>query len=151
MRDIKFRAWDKKDNRMITDLFGFAIDINKERFRYFRKESNMPDGMATKVVDLSDIELMQYTGLKDKNGVEIYEGDIGRRLIDGDNRFNLKHIYYDYWLIEWLDKTSGFTTTCIGESKNDKYIRKEPKQNSYSTRFNEIEVIGNIFENKDLL
>jgi hypothetical protein len=61
MREIKFRAWDKQDNKMYekqaVDEDGYAVDINGDE-----AYSNEPFRI-----------LMQYTGLKDKNGVEIYE------------------------------------------------------------------------------
>lgn len=66
MREIKFRAWDEGDSRMITNF----------------DESEIKNGvlLATQYDYNGDsrnnIILMQYTGLKDKNGKEIYEGDI---------------------------------------------------------------------------
>ena len=52
MREIKFRAWDKKEKRMTV-----PFQVGSQASMYYEPE-------------------MQYTGLKDKNGKEIYEGDI---------------------------------------------------------------------------
>ena len=69
MREIKFRAWVKSKRKMYHDvrvgsggmsIYGFKKEYPNE-WVYFHPE---------------DIQLMQYTGLKDKNGKEIYEGDI---------------------------------------------------------------------------
>ena len=77
------------------------------------------------------MELMQYTGLKDKNGVEIYEGDI---YSDG---FKLRHEY-----IVWNNRFASFT----GRSKA--YDNCVNLSEDFAAR---IEVIGNIYENKELL
>lgn len=68
MREIRFRAWDKEDEKMFPVL---DIDFVNEWVKMY---DNKIKGRHSNWLDY--LVLLQYTGLKDKNGHEIYEGDI---------------------------------------------------------------------------
>ncbi|QCD44088.1 YopX family protein [Campylobacter mucosalis] len=130
MRQIKFRAWDKENKRMLpVDYmkldFGKVPYVNGETF-------SKDDGWFVYELDDDDFELMQYTGLKDKNGVEVYEGDIIRAkfIKDGSEATG--------W-IEYFDKDASF----ICHLKGGDY--------ALLVALSELEVIGNIYENPEFL
>lgn len=123
MRDIKFRAWDKDNDQMIYD-FGLTPS---DYFPYQLPDDNCesPEDPANYSY-FDNAELMQYTGLKDKNGKEIYEGDIA------------KHPKGDVAHVVFID--GRFT---LQDTTHPKY--------TYAIADVEWEVIGNVHENGDLL
>lgn len=72
MREIKFRAWLKEGKKMVNVE---TMDFTDKSIQYLKK-SEINNAYILRRESFDDVELMQYTGVKDKNGKEIYEKDI---------------------------------------------------------------------------
>ena len=127
-REIKFRAWLKEERKMVN-VETLFIGINRLCFGNSKTEDLF-------FRDFEEVELMQYTGFKDKNGKEIYEGDIMKYKFPYDRR--LKHISP----VSYLDTQASFGIV-------DSYGNNIPLYDI--TANNYFEIIGNIYENKNLL
>lgn len=149
MREIKFRAWDKKSKKMrqVTEIVfntGFYLEPNDNTVKLIWVKGQ--DIINDKDIQLQRDDgfiLMQYTGLKDKNGKEIYEGDI---------------VLYEDWeicwegggndsfinkgIIEYIDENCCFNVTERQTAELADVLYKENDT---------LEVIGNIYENPELL
>lgn len=122
MHEIKFRAWYKPYKQM-CQVESLRFDGNGV-YRAVLIEESFHD---RRIVEADEIVIEQYTGLKDKNGTDIYEGDI---LIDDTGE------PIEYWVVKFSD--GGFVGECAGVA--------EPL-----FELTNLEVIGNIHENSELL
>ena len=123
MRELKFRAWSKSEKKMIYNIqneFEERIELGMDCFSDYLSND--------------DFIVEQYTGLKDRNGKEVYEGDlVSCGTIDG-NPVGLVGFRTEFGCWEVLDPNHAFG----GENFGERYCR-------------EMEVVGNIHENSELL
>lgn len=119
MREIKFRAWDKDKKIFVTAKNCYL---------------NLADGWVYNQIKddgYYNLELMQYTGLKDNNGTEIYEGD----LHSSDKGLYKVNYYLSQFVLDRIIKRTN-------ETHNSLFL---------SDWYDQGEVIGNIYEHPNLL
>lgn len=122
MRAIKFRAWDKEKKKMIDDVLICSSGVWDSEFMWVDEEKYKP---------------MQYTGLKDRNGKEIYEGDICKSFIDG---------HYIIAPMIWNENKAQFGLEAIVDFESEDHVEVNVHSDEDAP-----EVIGNIYENPELL
>jgi uncharacterized phage protein (TIGR01671 family) len=141
MREIKFRAWFEGHMYEIAklDFWGDPDQATCDMARNSLTEYGNVEEIYE--VYLHEVELMQYTGLKDKNGKEIYEGDIVS-FEDSDGGYEYQDVVINTGIVEYGELGFYFTNR-VAVEMDDFYIK--------DGRCDEIEVIGNIYDNPELL
>jgi uncharacterized phage protein (TIGR01671 family) len=133
-RKIKFRVYDKdlKKMRYLNNSHDFICFDEKGNGYYHNMQTGLGEWFS---------DLMQYTGLKDKNGVEIYENDIIdiHQTVNGYNQFVIQYDNYKFSARYYNQKTKQI----LGWYQYDLDELFEINETE-----KEMEVIGNIYENE---
>jgi len=127
MREIKFRAWLTEEKKMVDVYRLDFTDKNGDPtfVMWYWVQKGTQAGLS------KGFELMQYTGLKDKNDKEIYEGDI------------VANSYGCLAVIKWLNSTASFRGIPI-----QAWVKVNERDTIDTS---DLEVVGNIYENPELL
>src|SRR5258708_2769658 len=133
MREIKFRAWVKQGGRFREGMHDWQSMTDTIELESGFEKSLLRFGTDPEYMDR--VILMQYTGLHDRNGVEIYEGDLVK-LTDGNHLERLT-------VVKWNDSKAEFRF--MGRDVRGHYHKMVERL----PRFRE--VIGNIYESPELL
>ena len=124
MKEFKMKAWLKKEKKMVAII---GIDFNYEYIRYTEDDNLFNSDYKT--AEFKDIELLQFSGVKDKAGQELYEADV-IKFNDGIDDI--------YGLISYDDEDGAYR------------VSYENITEHLSEREGDFEIVGNIFENPDL-
>jgi len=124
MKELKIKAWLKKEKKMVAII---GIDFNYEYIRYTEDDNLFNENYKT--AEFKNIELLQFTGLKDNGGQELYEADV-IKFNDGIDDI--------YGLISYDDEDGAYRVSY--ENITEHLLERE----------GDFEIVGNIFENPDL-
>ena len=124
MKEFKMKAWLKKEKKMVAII---GIDFNYEYIRYTEDGNLFNENYKT--VAFKDIELLQFSGAKDKAGQELYEADV-IKFNDGIDDI--------YGLISYDDEDGSYR------------VSYENITEHLSNLEGDFEIVGNIFENPQL-
>lgn len=157
MREIKLRAWHKINKQMLEfdsiALVKFGADATDV---YYERSKLL--GYRQDFEESANLEIMQYTGHKDSKGKEIYEHDIISITLNDFSPYTAstkRIIGVVYWDDEncglWLDLTKPAAQASLFPEGVDPGKKGGPFTGFYGKRAAVSEVIGNIYENKELL
>ena len=124
MKEFKMKAWLKKEKKMVAII---GIDFNYEYIRYTEDDNLFNSDYKT--AEFKDIELLQFSGVKDNGGQELYEADV-IKFNDGIDDI--------YGLISYDDEDATYRVSYENITEHLSDLEED------------FEIVGNIFENPDL-
>ena len=150
-RDIKFRVWDKTSDSMLyqDDFERVEIDTKNKMVTLIAEEESDKSHYVLDYEDGIEAEIMRYTGLKDKNGNEIYEKDIVKVTINNKT--------FNAWIVFEMGSfmiANDDITYYIDDNWNDnvKCLSELAwEQEEFEDRIYCLEVIGDTYQNIDLI
>lgn len=147
MREIKFRGKRVSDGEWVYGLPSCSFDGEISEIEYWNEEVSLPD--FDEVIPKT---IGQYTGLKDKNGKEIYEGDIVEFEDIGEDGYEYKEAYdfINRAVVVW--GKGRFVLDCFGDDNSGVIDDMNNHPEDFYNMFEHYaEVIGNIHDNPELL
>lgn len=147
MREIKFRVWSQTHKRMGT-IVNMSFENGKPVNVYAKYDLTGEEKLLKSVFNPKEIHVpMQYTGIKDKNGKEIYEGDI----IKG--KFNEMNDDFkcSFGVVKWIPHAAMYW---VYDLKEDNFVTFEDihcNEEIMTVEKYTVSIVGNIYENPELL
>ena len=151
MREIKFRAFHKEEKKMcevatinFSDGFAYLLGVKPGEDQFIGDREVVVAPKDGRACSFAEIEIMQFTGLLDKNGEPIFEGDIlGSRIPEIDVKGE----------IEWHTNTASWQLIAYDSNRVAMtHFRFWGGPSYYElTNSNLFEIIGNIYDNPELL
>ena len=135
MKNTKFKIFDKDRKVFARQITTYKLDRenNISLVVYLDKANKTRDITEKEKIYCNNFDILQFTGLLDKQGKDVYEGDVVKWDDDGVTGY-----------IEYMEETTEYIV--------DEWKKGQKKSNGHSlSAISEIEVIGNIYEDKELL
>lgn len=143
MSKLKFRAWDTRNEELVYSHKEDCFYVNTKGVLFMYAIPKSESGLETIYHKSYDVE--QFTGIQDKNGLDVYEGDILRTYHFTNHYGKKEYLHHE---VVWSDKYCGWQMlNCTSRDEND----GSPQLFVYIQAGKDFEKVGNIHENPELI